>query len=243
MATNADLVDLLLPVSTNYVFGGSRYSIYDTDCSGMVCGAFWQIFGIDPYDLGADTGGIWAKGYLDELWWNTSPDYPWGEMHKGDVLLTSTWSPVFGAGGGSHVGFYTGDPDAPFLSHYCNGGPYITSMTGVYGGREKYFGLMRYMEGDDDMEPVDVWAYKNKDVNGEKDAYRLLTEIYRAIDGGTSSLEYKNKDLNGDADVYQMLTDIRNAMGNLSVGKVEATIDYDRIINGVADKIAQRMQS
>lgn len=36
-----------------------------------------------------------------------------------------------------------------------------------------------YFEGDN-MQPIDVWNYKNKDMNGTKDAYQLLTDVHRA---------------------------------------------------------------
>lgn len=154
MATNSDLVDFLMPISTRYVFGGSRFEPCDTDCSGMVDAAFWHVFGLSPYVLGDYTGNIWASSATEEIWRGTTPDLPWGIMKKGDIILSGYTSPNFNTGSGSHVGLYTGDPNAPFLSHFRNGGPEVTGMLGVYGGRECYFGVKRYMNGDvDDMTP------------------------------------------------------------------------------------------
>lgn len=153
MATNADLVDYLMPISTRYVFGGSRFDPCDTDCSGMVDAAFWHVLGVWPYTLGTYTGDIWASDATAEIWRGTTPNLPWDIMHKGDIILSGYTSPEFNTGKGSHVGLYTGDPSAPFLSHFCNGGPLVTGMTGVYGGKECYFGVKRYLEGDIDMTP------------------------------------------------------------------------------------------
>lgn len=177
---NSDLVNLLLPISTNYVFGGTRYEPYNTDCSGIVCAAFYQVFGIEPFVLGTWTGAQWSNDFLDFIWYGYSPDLPYDEMLVGDVIFTSNCSPDFSTGNGSHVGFYTGNPDAPFLSHFADGGPYITAVNGVYGN-ERYYGVKRYSKGAENMEPVDVWAYKNKSVNGNKDAYQLLTDIHDQV--------------------------------------------------------------
>lgn len=152
MADNSQLVDFLMPISTNYVFGGSRFEPYDTDCSGVVCAAFWHVHGVSPYTLGTWTGDMWASGATREIWRGTTPNLPWDIMKKGDIIFSGYTSPDFNTGNGSHVGLYTGDPSAPFLSHFRNGGPEVTGMMGVYGN-ERYFGVKRYMEGEQDMTP------------------------------------------------------------------------------------------
>lgn len=177
---NSDLVNLLLPISTNYVFGGTRYEPYNTDCSGIVCAAFYQVYGIEPFILGSWTSAQWSNDFLDFIWYGNSPNLPYDEMLVGDVIFTSNCSPDFSTGNGSHVGFYTGNPDAPFLSHFADGGPYVTAVNGVYGN-EQYYGVKRYSKGAENMEPIDVWAYKNKSVNGNKDAYQLLTDIHDQV--------------------------------------------------------------
>lgn len=160
MANNSDLVDFLLPISTRYVFGGSRFEPYDTDCSGMVDAAFWHVFGLSPYILGTCTGEIWASNATKRIWQGQTPNLPWDEMKKGDVILSGYTSSHFDTGNGSHVGFYTGTPDAPYLSHFRDGGPEITGMLGVYGGKEKYFCVKRYMEGESDMTPEQAQQLK-----------------------------------------------------------------------------------
>ena len=172
MASNAELFDYLYPVSTSYVLGGSRWEPYNTDCSGVVCAAFWNVFGINPYSLGTWTGAQWSSPELATVWWGTSPYLPWDIMQKGDVIFTSTGSPTFSTTNGSHVGFYSGDPNAPFLSHFANGGPYITAVNGVYGGNEVYFGVRRYMPGAEEDEPVIPEQKPGNAVNDAGLAYR-----------------------------------------------------------------------
>lgn len=241
MASNSELVDLLESVSTRYVFGGTRYDVYDTDCSGVVCGAFYRVFGLDPYELGSWTGAQWLYSTTAKLWWGTSPDLPYEDMQRGDLIFTSNCSANFSTGNGSHVGFYTGDPNAPFISHFADGCPCVTAVDGVYGN-ECYFGVKRYLPGsEDDMQPVDVWAYKNESVNGDDDAYKLLTDIRDAVTGaGISSWGYRNEEVGDECDMHQMMVDLRSDVDKLKIASGE--IDYDDLAEAVADKLAERMR-
>lgn len=144
-------------ISTNYVFGGSRYEPYDTDCSGIVCAGCWQKLGIEPSQLGVWTGAQWASPILETIWEGETPNLPWNLMQEDDLIFTSTESPLFDSEWGSHVGLYTGDSNMPFLSHFKDGGPYITKVNGVYGGMECYFGVRR-LKGMS-LRPADVWEY------------------------------------------------------------------------------------
>lgn len=58
-----------------------------------------------------------------------------------------------------------------------------------------------------------VWAYKNSKVNGDKDAYRLLTDI--AKNGPHDTWAYKNNKVNGDDDAYKLLTEIHQQLGQI----------------------------
>lgn len=133
-------------ISTNYVFGGTRYDVYDTDCSGIVCGACYKWLGIDPLELGWWTGGMWVSPLLDIIWQGESPELPWEIMKEDDFIFTSTTSIYFDSFNGSHVGLYTGIMEMPFLSHFANGGPFITQVNGVYNGNERYYGVARLKE-------------------------------------------------------------------------------------------------
>lgn len=210
---NSDLVNLLLPISTNYVFGGSRYEPYNTDCSGIVCAAFYQVFGIEPFVLGTWTGAQWSNGFLDFIWYGYSPDLPYDDMLPGDVIFTSNCSSDFSTGNGSHVGFYTGNPEAPFLSHFANGGPYVTAVNGVYGN-EQYYGVRRYTQGADEM---------NKD------------ELISTRDSGNIPC------WQAWSWAYTYSKETAEVIKNLKVSG--ATIDYDKLSDKVADKLAERLKN
>lgn len=64
-----------------------------------------------------------------------------------------------------------------------------------------------------------VWNYSNEAVNGDRDAYQLLTELHKAEVArddapwsGAGCLAYRNEDVNPGKDVYQLITDIHNAV-------------------------------
>lgn len=254
MNRNAEMVDLLMPIATNYVFGGTRYDVYDTDCSGIVCGAFYKVFGLDPYTLGDFTGSQWSWGTLAKLWWGTTPDLPWDMMEKGDVIFTSNCSPDFSTGQGSHVGFYTGDPNAPFLSHYANGGPYVTAVNGVYGGTEKYFGVARYLPGlEEDMRPAEVWEYNYNETAVYGNMYNAMNCTAQAVleghesaagDGTVGSMKDRIDWI--DMRVREMseaVEEIKAALSNQVPAELEAAeIDYGKVAEAIADKLAERMR-
>ena len=264
MASNAEMVDYIWPISTNYVFGGSRYSPYNTDCSGMMCAAMWHVHGVDPYTFGDCTGAQWNGGLLRKLWWGTDPYLPWDIAQKGDFIYTSTVAPSFDTGQGSHVGLYTGDPNAPFLSHFANGGPYVTAVNGVYGGNERYFGLARYMPGSEgDMDKTELISTRD---DGNIPAWEAWSWAYTyakdaaAAAGGKSLLENEiSTQASGNIPVWQAISWSYTYTKSL-VDKIEAmqktidklkvsgaTIDYDKLSKAlapvVADELAARLKA
>lgn len=236
MPSNAEMVDYIMPISTNYVFGGSRYSPYNTDCSGMMCAAMWHVHGVDPYTFGDCTGAQWNGGLLRKLWWGTDPYLPWDIAQKGDFIYTSTVAPSFDTGQGSHVGLYTGDPNAPFLSHFANGGPYVTAVNGVYSGNERYFGLARYMPGSEEQ-MENPWTYKNKAMNGDKDTYQLLTDIHKQL----TRTDNAGWGTPAGHDIYGRMNAIEKAVENLKVAG--ATIDYDKLAKSLAPVVADELSA
>lgn len=264
--SNADLVYAMYDARpTNYVFGGSRYGMRDTDCSGMVDGAFYAVYGISPYSLGTWTGALWSSPMLDYVWSGTTPYLPYDSMQIGDVIFTSTTSPTFSTGEGSHVGFYTGDPSAPFVSHFANGGPYITAVNGVYGGREIYYGVARYTPGsEDDVSAQDVWDYE-LGTDGtphykNEAAWKHLSwchhdtaAVYADVcqkDMSTVEKATGEKVNTGvglherlaycEAYIKQMNKKLDKLQGG---GASTVAIDYDKLANAVADKLAKRLVS
>ena len=248
---NSRLVDVLDGISTRYVLGGSRYEPYDTDCSGVVCAAFWQVFGIDPGTLGDWTGAQWSRGTLSKLWWGTTPDLPWADMKRGDVIFTSNRSPDFSTTNGSHVGFYTGDPAAPFLSHFADGGPYVTAVNGVYGN-ECYYGVARYENGDDDMQPNQMWEYNYEGTAVNGNCYNALNSTASAVveahesaagDGSVGSMKDRIDWI--DMRVREMREDVTEIKKSITSQKptvsIGSIIDYDKLAEAVADELAKRM--
>lgn len=253
MNRNAEMVDLLMGVSTEYVFGGTRYDIYRTDCSGIVCGAFYRVFGLDPYVLGVDTGSQWSRGTLAKLWWGTTPDLPWDDMYKGDLIFTSNCSPDFSTANGSHVGFYTGDPAHPFQSHFADGGPYITAVNGVYGGTEKFFGLARYLPGlEEDMRPAEVWEYNYEGSAPGGNCYNALMETTYAVavphdsatgDGTNGSMKDRIDYIDMRVrEMHEDMAKIKAALENAAPATLEAVeLDYEKIADMLAEKFAENL--
>lgn len=147
--------------SIPYVFGGSRYKADDgTDCSGLVCAAMVNAHKIYPHKLGDWTGAQWYDvEYTRNIYWGMTPELPWEDLQRGDLIFTSNCSEDFSTGNGSHVGFYTGDPEAPFLSHFATPGARITAVNGVYGN-ECYYGVKRILCEEEEMIDYDELANK-----------------------------------------------------------------------------------
>ena len=203
----------------------------------MMCAAMWHVHGVDPYTFGDCTGAQWNGGLLRKLWWGTDPYLPWDIAQKGDFIYTSTVAPSFDTGQGSHVGLYTGDPNAPFLSHFANGGPYVTAVNGVYGGNERYFGLARYMPGSEE-EMENPWTYKNKAMNGDKDTYQLLTDIHKQL----TRTDNAGWGTPAGHDIYGRMNAIEKAVDNLKLAG-GATIDYDKLAKSLAPVVADELSA
>ena len=109
------------------------------------------------------------------------------------------------------------------------------------------------IEGGDDMQPIDVWAYKNEEVNGSKDAYQLLTDMHEAI-VPYMCWQYSNEEVNGDQDAYQLLTDTVKGVRELqaSVAALSAAVkalaeangaDPDEIAEAVSAAVKEKLES
>ena len=240
---NSDLVKLLMPISTNYIFGGSRYEPYNTDCSGMVCAAFWQVFGISPYTLGTWTGAQWSSGFLDFVWYGYTPNLPYNDMLPGDVIFTSNVSSDFSTGNGSHVGFYTGNRYAPFLSHFANGGPYVTAVNGVYGN-ECYYGVRRYSKGAETMLPSDVWEYDYENTAPRGNMYNCVLGIYENAQPH-SFWEYDYEKTAPGGNMYNCIVNMYKKIEQIQSGDFQPiieAIDYEKLARMVADELAKRLK-
>lgn len=204
-----------------------------TDCSGFVRWCYAQ-FG---YNVGTWTGDESYAGY-EVARGHYPSEIPWDDMQPGDlILMTAT--------------YYDDYSFSHYLCHielYCGGGTMI-GHPGGYGPQEKWaqawmqaYGCITWMvrrvfEGDDDVSAADVWSYKNESMNGKNDAYQLLTDIH------TQLVRTDNAGWGTPAghDIYGRVNAIEKAVDNLKAGG--ATIDYDKLANAVADKLAKRLVS
>ena len=220
-----------------YIFGGNRYNADSgTDCSGLVCAAFYNVHGVKPSELGDWTGAQWSEGeYTRTIWYGTSPDLPYDEMQRGDLIFTSNCSSDFSTGNGSHIGFYTGDPDAPFLSHFASNGPRVTAVNGVYGN-ECYYGVKRILleeESEDDMSAEDVWNFEQ---NGT-----LMRDRVQGTDQAANSANEqltRRDDVSGrgtDANLYERVC----YLGARTAEQGEQLSDLQTKVNQILDKLNQ----
>ena len=211
-----------------------------TDCSGFVRWCYLQ-FGID---VGTWTGNESYAGY--EIARGHYPsEIPWDSLQPGDlILMTAT--------------YYDDYSFSHYLCHielYCGGGTMI-GHPGGYGPQEKWaqawmesYGCITWMvrrvfEGDDDVSASDLWSYQNP--SESIDAYQALMETHAAVTGGgISSWAYKNPSEKIDAygvlmDMHKDIDGLKAAVDKLQVGG--ASVDYDKLANAVADKLAARMK-
>lgn len=240
-------------INTRYVFGGSRYEPRDTDCSGMVCACMYQCLGIEPDALGTWTGAQWASELSSVIWQGETPDLPWHIMKPDDIIFTSCESPLFDTGEGSHVGLYTGDENMPFLSHFCDGGPLITRVNGVYGGQECYFGVKR-LKGDY-MGVLEDTSYQEPFPTGADIGTRLvyidkktqeILDGVNGIPGAVFSYNWEDTAPGGNmynciVQTYQMMLDVWNRRESYDekLDKLLATLDELEKRVEVLDKLTR----
>lgn len=207
-----------------------------TDCSGFVRWCY-QKFG---YDVGTWTGDESYAGY-EVARGHYPSEIPWDDLQPGDlILMTATYWNDYSF---SH-----------YLCHielYCGGGTMI-GHPGGYGPQEKWaqawmqaYGCITWMvrrvfEGDDDVSAMDVLTYKNKAMNGDKDVYQLLTDIHTQL----TRTDNAGWGTPAGHDIYGRVNAIEKAVDKLQGGNASTVeIDYDKLANAVADKIAKRMVS
>lgn len=202
-----------------------------TDCSGFVRWCYLQ-FG---YNVGSWTGDESYAGR--EIARGHYPsEIPWDEMQPGDlILMTATyWND------------YTFSHYLCHIELYCGGGTMIGHPSG-YGPQEKWaqawmqsYGCITWMVRrvfeEDDVSAVDVWTYKNKSLNGDNDAYQLLTDIHTQV----TRTDNAGWGTPSGHDIYGRVNAIEKAVDNLKAGG--ASIDYDKLAKAVANEIYARMK-
>ena len=246
MSLGSDLIALARSKAGQWYYTNDKWARMNpeesggTDCSGFVRWCYLQ-YGID---VGTWTGDESYAGY--EIARGHYPsEIPWDSLQPGDlILMTAT--------------YYDDYSFSHYLCHielYCGGGTMI-GHPGGYGPQEKWaqawmesYGCITWMvrrvfEGDDDVSASDLWSYQNP--SESIDAYQALMETHAAVTGGgISSWAYKNPSEKIDAygvlmDMHKDIDGLKAAVDKLQVGG--AAVDYDKLANAVADKLAARMK-
>lgn len=215
-----------------------------SDCSGFMRWLFAQ-FG---YNIGVWTGDeskagrVVARGhYPSEL--------PWDTMKPGQMIfMTATyWND------------YSFEHYLCHVELYCGGGTMI-GHPGGYGPTEKLaqawmqvykcitWMVVDVLDEEDDMDASTFWSYKNKDMNGEKDAYQLLSDIHFQLTR-TDAAGWPNPeghDFFGREQYIQMTVKaIVEKLEGLQLGG--GIVDYaklaEEIAPAVADEIYKRMKA
>lgn len=238
--------------------GGMTYEIpgNDFDCSSSVKKA-WELALI-----GSEYEGVLGYNGYDQ-WGNWMSWYTGNER---DLFVGSglfTWEPMsFTADTGdlylneaNHVAMcQTQVPDvlSEFLSNEWGGitGGQIGDQTGGESVVRAFWwpsfgwdGILHYNgladEEKDDMSAMDVLTYKNKEMNGDKDFYQLVTDIHEQVTrtdtegwGSPSGHDFFGRINSMQVDMAQMKEDI----ANLKAGG--ATVDVEKLAEAVAKKTA-----
>lgn len=246
MTKGEELVALLRSIAGQWYYTNDWWARMNpeesggSDCSGTARWAYSK-FG---YDIGTWTGDESHAGY--EIARGHYPsEIPWDIMKPGDlILMTAT--------------YWNNYEFNEYLCHieiYCGGGTMI-GHPGGYGPQEKWaqawmeaykcitWMVRRVFESEDDMEPVDVWAYKNKAVNGNNDAYQLLTDIHKQVTR-TDTAGWNNP--NGH-DFYGRIQDIEKTARETKadVEKLKAggaSIDYNKLAKALAPVVADELSA
>lgn len=221
------------------------FRVGDRDCSSSVIDCWCEALRGSEYE-GALSGATYT-GNMREVFVNSGL-FEWKPMRfiaqTGDIYLNES----------QHTAMcQTAEPDV--LSEF-----YINEYGTITGGEvgkqasweamvRGYYdfpwdGILHYNgKADIDMKPVDVWAYTNP--SESIDAYQALMETHRAVTGGgISSWAYRNPSETVDA--YYVINETnKNVKALMAAGGIEGAtveINYDKLAEAVADKLAERMR-
>ena len=212
-----------------------------TDCSGFVRWCYLQ-FG---YDVGTWTGDESYAGY--EVARGHYPyEIPWDALQPGDLILMT-------------ANYWDNYAFNEYLCHielYCGGGTMIGHPGGM-GPQEKWaqawmesYGCITWMvrrvfEGDDDVSASDVWEYDYKGTAPRGNMYNCMLGIYdNAQPSSIWEYDYKGTAPGGNmyncvTHMYAKVEALQKAVDKLQVGG--ASVDYDKLADALADKLAKRM--
>lgn len=251
MSLGSDLIALARSKAGQWYYTNDQWARMNpeqsggTDCSGFVRWCYQQ-FG---YDVGTWTGDESQAGY--EIARGHYPsEIPWDDLQPGDlILMTATYWNDYSF---SH-----------YLCHielYCGGGTMI-GHPGGYGPQEKWaqawmesYGCITWMvrrvfEGDDDVSAKDVWTYDWEDTAPGGNMYNCVLEIHdQSQPNKMWEYDYEGTAPGGNmyncvVNMYKMVSALQSKVDKMQAGGASTVeIDYDKLANAVADKLAARMK-
>lgn len=207
-----------------------------TDCSGFARLCYLE-FG---RDIGTWTGDESQSG-TEVARGHYAWEIPWDDMKPGDLIFMTA----------TYWNNYNFDEYLCHVEIYCGGGTMIGHPSG-WGPTEKWaqawmeaYGCITWKvvrifdEEEDDMSAMDVLGYKNREMNGDKDFYQLVTDIHEQVTrtdtegwGSPSGHDFFGRINSMQVDMAQMKEDI----ANLKAGG--ATVDVEKLAEAVAKKTA-----
>lgn len=247
MSQGSDLIALARSKAGQWYYTNDQWARMNpeqsggTDCSGFVRWCYLQ-FG---YDVGTWTGDESYAGY-EVARGHYPSEIPWDDLQPGDlILMTAT--------------YYDDYSFSHYLCHielYCGGGTMIGHPGGM-GPQEKWaqawmesYGCITWMvrrvfEGDDDVSASDVWEYDYKGTAPRGNMYNCMLGIYdNAQPSSIWEYDYKGTAPGGNmyncvTHMYAKVEALQKAVDKLQVGG--ASVDYDKLADALADKLAKRM--
>ena len=220
-----------------------RWNIYDggeCDCSSLVIHALQE--------AGFDTGDAYYTGNLSANltargWARLSPDI--SSAQPGDILLNDEQhvaAVISGYGWGATVGEAWLDEN--YGIYYGASG----DQTGLETRTRNIYiypwnCILRY-EGDD-MEAHEVWDYNYESTAPKGNMYNCVVDIHKNAQPN-KVWEYNYNGIAPGGNMFNCLVDTHRKVEALekAIEKIEiggAAVDYDKLAEAVADKLAKRM--
>ena len=250
MSKGEEVVSLLRSVAGQWIYTNDerrldpeRYKA--SDCSGTLRWAFSK-FG---KNIGVWTGDQSQSG-IEIARGHYPSEIPWDIMLPGDrILMTATYWNLWDF--------------SRYLCHtecYCGGGTMI-GHPGGYGPQEKWaqawmeayncitWMVRRDFEGDDDVSAKDVWTYDWEDTAPGGNMYNCVLEIHdQSQPNKMWEYDYEGTAPGGNmyncvVNMYKMVSALQSKVDKMQASGGSVAIDYDKLANAVADKLAKRLVS
>ena len=223
-----------------------KFMVGDRDCSSSVIDCWQEALRGSPYE-GALSGATYT-GNMRSVFVGSGL-FEWKPMsfiaQTGDIYLNEK----------DHTAMcQSAEPDvlSEFVLNERGGitGGQIGDQTGWESRVRGYYdfpwnGILHYNgKADDDMEAHDVWEYNYNGTAPDGNMYNCAVATNKAVrSGGICSWSYRNPSEKIDA--YQALMEthretagLKKSIEELTVGGIEAAIDYEKLADALAPKLA-----